>query len=42
MEGSEASNCKIYYFRNEVDTDGKCNGKIEYNPIFSKTTEGGS
>src|SRR5699024_7917005 len=38
--GNEAVNCKTYYFKNEVGVDGKWTGRIEYNPIFSKTAQG--
>lgn len=32
----------FYYFRDEIGIDGKWTGRIEYNPIFSKTAQGGS
>lgn len=40
--GGEAANCKVYHFKEETGHDGKYTNRIEYNPIFSKTTQGGS
>ncbi|KAJ8982422.1 hypothetical protein NQ317_007770 [Molorchus minor] len=35
-------NCKICYFIEEKSQDGTPTGRIEYNSIFSKTTQSGS
>lgn len=40
--GNEAVNCKVQYFNKEQDSHGQFTGRIEYNPIFSKTSQGGS
>jgi hypothetical protein len=40
--GGEASNCLLHYFRKETENDGTMTGRIEYNPVFTKTTQGGS
>lgn len=40
--GNEAVNCKVHYFQQELDLKGEFTGRIEYNPIFSKTTQGGA
>lgn len=39
--GGEAVKCKIDHFRFEKKTDGSLTNRIEYNPIFSKTRQGG-
>lgn len=39
--GGEGVNCCIHYFIEEMDK-GYSTGRIEYNPVFSKTTQGGS
>lgn len=40
--GNEAANCKMHYFQKELDLKGDFSGRVEYNPIFSKTSQGGS
>ncbi|KAJ3648545.1 hypothetical protein Zmor_020340 [Zophobas morio] len=40
--GGEATNCLIKHFKYETDNNGKRTGRIEYNPIFSKTAQGGN
>lgn len=40
--GNEAVNCKIHFFQKEFNNMGEFTGRIEYNSIFSKTTQGGS
>lgn len=40
--GNEAANCDINYFKKEYDNKGNFTGRVEYHPIFSKTTQGGS
>lgn len=40
--GNEAANCKVHFFKEEIDSAGKFTGRVEYNPTFSKTTQGGS
>lgn len=40
--GGEATNCLIDYFNIEKNNDGTLTNRIEYNPIFSKTCQGGS
>ncbi|XP_023310426.1 uncharacterized protein LOC111691585 [Anoplophora glabripennis] len=40
--GGEGAVANIEYFVEETDNFGKFTGRIEYNPIFSKTTQGGS
>lgn len=39
--GNEAAFCLIDYFKKEFDNYGQSTGRIEYNPIFSKTSQGG-
>lgn len=39
--GGEAVNCKLKYFKEETNNDGSITGRIQYNPIFSKTSQGG-
>lgn len=39
--GGEGCNCFLSYFKEERDNTGTKTGRIEYNPIFSKTTQGG-
>lgn len=39
--GGEATYCKTTYFQSEIDNNGKETGRIEYNPLFSKTRQGG-
>ena len=40
--GGEAANCLVKYFKPEIDNTGRATGRIEYNPIFSKTAQGGN
>lgn len=40
--GGEGGNCFTYYFKEEFDNRGSRTGRIEYNPVFSKTAQGGS
>jgi len=40
--GGEATNCLVTYFREEFDNKGTFTGRIIYNPIISKTAQGGS
>lgn len=40
--GGEGSSCLIYNFNEERDHNGLLTGRIEYNPIFTKTCQGGS
>ncbi|XP_045473938.1 uncharacterized protein LOC123680198 [Harmonia axyridis] len=39
--GGEAVNCKVHYFKEEVDNSGMKTGRVEYNPLFNKTAQGG-
>lgn len=39
--GGEGSKATVYHFREERKNDGELTGRIEYNPIFTKTTQGG-
>lgn len=40
--GGEAADCRVHYFKEEYDNHGCITGRMEYNPIFSKTCQGGS
>lgn len=40
--GNEAVFCLTDYFHEEKQNDGSSTGRIEYNPIFTKTTQGGA
>jgi hypothetical protein len=40
--GGEASTCCIQHFIEEKDKNGARTGRVEYNPVFSKTSQGGS
>lgn len=40
--GGEATRCKIHFFKEERNCYGILTNRIEYNPIFSKTCQGGS
>lgn len=40
--GNEGSACLVDYFQKETGNDGSETGRILYNPIFSKTAQGGS
>lgn len=39
--GGEGCMASIHHFREERANDGNATGRIEYNPIFTKTTQGG-
>lgn len=39
--GGEAANCRLDYFKEEINSNGSFNDRIEYNSIFSKTSQGG-
>lgn len=39
--GGEAVKCLVNYFKIEKDTFGNFTNRIEYNPIFAKTAQGG-
>lgn len=39
--GGEGSMALIHHFREEKKNDGESAGRIQYNPIFTKTTQGG-
>lgn len=39
--GGEGASAMVYHFKEETGNDGKPTGRIEYNPIFTKTTQGG-
>jgi hypothetical protein len=40
--GGEATYCKIFYFKEEKSNDGTITGRFEYNPVFTKTCQGGA
>ncbi|KAF5290970.1 hypothetical protein FQR65_LT11488 [Abscondita terminalis] len=40
--GGEAAYCKTTFFVSEIENNGKLTGRIEYNPLFSKTRQGGN
>ena len=40
--GGEACRCLIHYFKEEINNKGTSTGRLEYNPIFAKTAQGGS
>ena len=40
--GGEGAMCSIKYFKEETNSDGIQTGRIEYNPVFTKTTQGGT
>lgn len=40
--GNEAVACEVDFFLKETNNDGFETGRIEYNPIFSKTAQGGN
>lgn len=40
--GGEGIMAKIEHFAKEIDHQGNFTGRIEYNPVFTKTTQGGS
>lgn len=39
--GGEGAKCMIYYFHEELKNDGMPSNRIIYNPIFTKTCQGG-
>lgn len=39
--GNEAVACELDYFQHETNNDNSLSSRIEYNPIFSKTAQGG-
>jgi hypothetical protein len=39
--GNDAANCLVSFFREERNNFGDLTGRLEYNPIFSKTHQGG-
>jgi hypothetical protein len=39
--GNEAANCLVSFFREERNNFGDLTGRLKYNPIFSKTHQGG-
>lgn len=39
--GGEGARCQVNYFKMESDKSGNKTGRIEYNPVFTKTTQGG-
>lgn len=40
--GGEGTNCLLSYFEEEYDNSGNFTGRISYNPLFSKTAQGGN
>jgi hypothetical protein len=40
--GGEAANCKVFYFKIETDNNEQETRRVEYNPVFSKTAQGGN
>lgn len=42
FRGQEAAHCMVHYFKEECDHEGKPTGRFEYNPVFSKTCQGGA
>jgi hypothetical protein len=40
--GGEATYCLLHYLKEETDNSGRFTGRLEYNPLFSKTEQGGS
>jgi hypothetical protein len=40
--GGEAASCLVHYFNEELNNQGIPTGRFQYNPIFSKTCQGGS
>lgn len=39
--GGEGASCLVTFFKEELSNEGVITGRIEYNPLFSKTTQGG-
>ena len=39
--GGEGGRAKMVFFKEEVDISGTKTGRISYNPVFTKTTQGG-
>lgn len=40
--GGEGTNCLTHYFKPEINNEGKLTGRLEYNPVFTKTCQGGN
>lgn len=40
--GNEGASCLTHYFQKETGNDDTPTGRIQYNPIFTKTTQGGA
>lgn len=40
--GGEGASCLVHYFQEERENDGNLTGRLIYNPIFTKTNQGGS
>lgn len=40
--GGEGCRAMLHFFKEEVNNLGQKTGRIEYNPVFAKTTQGGS
>ena len=40
--GGEGTQCLRYYFKEETNSEGNFTGRLEYNPVFLKTTQGGN
>jgi hypothetical protein len=40
--GGEGSTCCVHHFSEEKNNEGVSTGRVEYNPVFTKTTQGGS
>lgn len=42
FRGGEAANCSMDFFKEEIYHDVSASNRIEYNPVFSKTCQGGN
>lgn len=40
--GGEGVHCMTYFFKEDIDNNGSLTNRIEYNPVFSKTAQGGA
>lgn len=40
--GGEGTSCRVHYFEEETDNAGQLTGRLEYNPLFTKTEQGGA
>lgn len=40
--GGEASTCRLHHFSQEKNNEGAITGRIAYNPLFTKTCQGGA